>query len=305
MKKVGVGIGTGLKWIAIFGVAFIGLFIFLAVLVALFSGETTSGNTAHIKIRGVITSGGESFFGSDTASSEDIVSSIRKADANEAIKAILIDINSPGGSAVASEEITTAIATARKPVVALIRDLGASGAYWAASAADVIVASPLSITGSVGATASYLEFSELMKDYGIGYQRIVSGDRKDIGAPFRKLEEEEEELLQEMIELTGTYFAQSVKDNRDLSPEVVNEISSGRIYLGQQAKDLNLVDKLGNIDTAKAALRELTGVDKVTLVEYKVRRPFSILNLLSQQASIVGKSIGESLIPGSSRISLT
>jgi len=292
------------RWIIISCAVLCVAFLFLIIGISALNG-TGSGNTAHIKIRGVITSGGDSFFGSTTASAEDIVENIRKAEENPRIKAILLDINSPGGSAVASQEIATAIKNTKKPVIALIRDIGTSGAYWAASSSDIIVASPLSITGSVGATASYLEFSELMEIYGIGYERVVSGKFKDTGAPFRELREDEQALLQEIIELTGSYFAQSVKENRNLNDDVVTQISTGRIYTGQQAINLNLIDELGGIEKAKEIIMKTAGIESVSLVKYKQKTRFSIASLLSQQASIIGKSIGASLIPKETRVSLT
>ena len=293
------------KWIGI-TIASLGIgFVVLVLLISVFSGGNVSANTAHIKIRGVITSGGESsILGGGTTSSEETVENIRNAEENSRIKAILLDINSPGGSAVASEEIATAVKNAEKPVVAIIRDIGTSGAYWAASAADDIVASPLSITGSVGATASYLEFSGLMEKYGIGYQRLVSGELKDTGAPFRKLQENEERMLLGMIQLTGSYFAESVKENRQLTEAVVEEIASGRFYTGQQALVLGLVDELGGIDQAKELIKARAGLDDVKLIEYKVKKPFSIASLLAQQAAVIGKSIGSSLLPDTNAISL-
>lgn len=294
-----------LKWLAISVAAFGLMFLLVASAIAIISGGISSGNTAHIKIRGVITSGEDSLIGAETSSSEDVVASIEKAGEDKRIKAILLDINSPGGSAVASEEIASAIKNAEKPVVALIRDIGTSGAYWAASSADSIVASPLSITGSVGATASYLEFSGLMKKYGVGYERLVSGEFKDSGAPFRQLDEEERKMLQEMIESTGSYFVQSVRENRMLSEDAVKGISSAKIYSGTQAKELNLVDELGNIETAKEIVSELAGIESVKLVEYRTRKPLSIASLLSQQASLVGRSIGSSLIPSVNAVSLS
>ncbi len=293
------------KWLAISAAAFVLLFLLVASAIAIIGGGISSGNTAHIKIRGVITSGEDSLIGAETSSSDDIVAGIEKAEDDKRIKAILLDINSPGGSAVASEEIANAIKDAEKPVVALIRDIGTSGAYWAASGADSIVASPLSITGSVGATASYLEFSGLMKKYGVGYERLVSGEFKDSGAPFRQLDEEERKILQEIIESTGSYFAQSVRENRMLSEDAAKEISSARIYSGTQAKELKLVDELGNIETAKKKVKEIAGIESVKLVEYKTRKPLSVASLLSQQAALVGRSIGSSLIPSEKAISLS
>ncbi|MAG16274.1 signal peptide peptidase SppA [Candidatus Woesearchaeota archaeon] len=305
MKKGFVGKKRNIKWIVIVVIVLGFGFLFLMSSILALTGTSINGNTAHIKITGMITSESQSFLGTETASSQEIVSNLKKAEENTKIKAILIDINSPGGSAVASEEIATAIKSSEKPVVALIRDLGTSGAYWAASSSDSIIASPLSITGSVGATAAYLEFSELMKKYGVGYERLVSGEFKDAGAPFRKLSEEERELFQEIIELTGNYFAQSVKENRKLSDETVEAISSGRIYTGQQAKELNLIDEFGNIEKAKQTIKEMAEIDEIKLVEYKVKRPFNVASLLSQQSAIIGKNIGTSLLKKENDISLT
>lgn len=286
-------------------VVVLGALGFLAVLITAISGAGAAGNTAHIRIHGVISSGGDSMLGGSAVSSQFIAESIKKADKSQGVKAILLDINSPGGTAVASEEVAAAVKNAEKPVVALIRDIGTSGAYWAASSADVIVASPLSITGSVGATASYLEFSELMKKYGLGYERLVSGEYKDSGTPFRDLNEEEKELLQEMIGLTGEYFLQSVRENRNLTGGQAEEISSGRIYIGQQAKELNLIDELGGMDRAESVLKELAGIESVGLIEYREKKPFGISDLLVQHAAAIGTSIGNSLAPRTRAISLT
>lgn len=281
----------------------VGLAVML--IVSAIGGAGMSGNTAHIKIHGVILSGEESVFGTSTVSSQFIAKSIREADENPRVKAILLDINSPGGSAVASEEIAVAIKSAEKPVVALIRDIGASGAYWAASSADVIVASPLSVTGSVGATASYVEFSELMKKYGLGYERLVSGEYKDSGTPFRGLNENEKALLQEIIGLTGEYFLQSVVENRNLSSAQAEEISSGRIYLGSQAKKINLIDELGGMAKAENLLKERAGIENVGLIEYKQKSSFGISDLLAQHAAAIGASVASSFAPETRAIYLT
>ncbi|MBI2664867.1 signal peptide peptidase SppA [Candidatus Woesearchaeota archaeon] len=292
------------KW-WILGLAAAGiLFLMLITTISAFAGTSFGGNTAHIRINGVITNQGESFFGTETVSSEIIVANIKKAEQNSRIKAILLDINSPGGSAVASEEVATAIQQANKPVVALIRDIGTSGAYWAASSSDAIIASPLSITGSVGATATYLEFSGLMQKYGVGYERLVSGEYKDTGSPFRKLTEKEELLLQEMVKATGSYFAESVRKDRNLDFAVADEIATGRIYSGEQALKLGLVDELGNIATASEAIKKLTGVEEVRLVEYKTKKPLSLASFLSQQAAVLGRSIGANMF-SKGTISLT
>ena len=297
---------TGLlKWFLVPVVVLVSLGFFAILILLAIGGAGMGGNTAHIRIHGVISSGEGSLLGGSTISAQFIAESVRKADESPGVKAILLDINSPGGSAVASEEVAAAVRNAEKPVVALIRDIGTSGAYWAASSADVVVASPLSITGSVGATASYLEFSELMKKYGLGYERIVSGEHKDSGTPFRELSEEERELFGEIIGLTGEYFLQSVRESRNLSSEQADEISSGRIYIGQQAKELNLIDELGGMGKAESVLKEVAGLEKVSLIEYREKSSFGISDLLAQHAAAIGVAVGNSLAPKTRTISLT
>ena len=107
-----------------------------------------------------------------------------------------MEINSPGGSAVASDEIATAVKNAKKPVISLIREVGASGGYWVASASDYIIANRMSITGSIGVISSYLEFSGLMEKYGVGYERLVAGENKDLLTPYKKLEADQKALVQ-------------------------------------------------------------------------------------------------------------
>ena len=125
-------------------------------------GDHKHGNVALIRIRGpIMVDKSSDFISQSHASSENIIRLIDEADENPSIKAFIFDINSPGGSAVASDEIASRIKKLDKPTIALIREIGASGGYWIASSADVIVANKMSITGSIGVISSYLEFSGL------------------------------------------------------------------------------------------------------------------------------------------------
>ena len=261
----------------------------------IFGESEPSGNVALIKIRGVIASDSASG-GSSAAPADQIANNIKRAGTNPSIKAVLIDINSPGGSAVASEELARAIKDSKKPTVALIRDIGTSGAYWAASSSDAIVASPISITGSVGATASYIEFSGLFEKYGVGYERVVSGEFKDMGSPFKNLTKDEQRILDEMITLVGEYFTEKVKEDRNLTRASVEKIKSGRLFTGKQARDLGLVDELGGIAQAEKIIREKSGIERIEFAEYQVKKPFSITSLLSSAASAAGKSAAGSIV---------
>ena len=183
--------------IIVFSIISFFVFIFAVILIASDS-EPTTGNVAVIPIKGVIMIDSEdSLFATSVASSTDIVKLIEKAESDPSIEAIVFDINSPGGAPVASAEIARAIAEAEKPTVAVIREVGASGAYWAASAADHIIANEVSITGSIGVLASYLEYGDLLAEYNVSYTRFVSGEHKDMGSPYREMTNEEEEIYQQ------------------------------------------------------------------------------------------------------------
>ena len=187
------------------------LLIFLVLIfvgiASLFIGadvESLDGNVAIISIDGVILgSDGSDYLFESVASSDDIVELVEEADKNPSIKAIIFEINSPGGSPVASEEIANAILKTNKTTVAWIRDIGTSGAYWAASASEHVVASRASITGSIGVIGSYIEFPGLLERYNVTYRRLVAGKYKDIGSPYREMTSEEQAIFQKMIDELG------------------------------------------------------------------------------------------------------
>src|SRR3972149_2081793 len=181
--------------IALFVIGF-----FAAFIASIFSGtefETIGGNVAVIPIEGVIMGSDSSGLFEETVTSKDTIKLIEKAEKNPSIKAVLFEINSPGGSAVASEEIANAIRKINKTKAALIREVGASGGYWIASSTDYVVANRVSITGSIGVIASYLEFPGLLGEYNVTYRRLVAGKYKDIGSPFKEMTDEEQKLFQE------------------------------------------------------------------------------------------------------------
>ena len=238
---------------AIFVLLLLSMLGFIAVgILSLFVGvdiESLSGNVALIPIEGLIvgTEDSEFLFESITTS-PDTVELIEKAGKNPNIKAIVLEINSPGGSAVASEEIANAVKKTNKTTVAWIREVGASGAYWIASSADYIVANRASITGSIGVIASYLEFPGLLEKYNVTYQRLVSGKFKDIGSPYKEMTDEERAIFQQTLDEIRDYFVSEVAKNRNLNKKDVDKIANGLFYLGAQAKELGLVDELGGKD---------------------------------------------------------
>ena len=258
--------------------------------------ELLAGNVALIPVKGVITVDPASGWGESVASSTEIIEFIEKAGKNPKIKAIILDINSPGGSAVASEEIAVAVKKANKTTVALIREVGASGGYWVASAADQIVANRMSITGSIGVFSSYLEFSGLLRDYNVTYQRLVSGEYKDMGSPFKELTQDERNLLQNKLDRIHIYFINEVAANRGISPEQVETLSTGAFYLGIEAKELGLVDVLGGKQEAIDIVEKKLNIT-AELAKYEKRKTlFDVLGeVMNQRSFHLGRGIGSSM----------
>lgn len=260
---------------------------------------TAASSVAIIPVKGTIYSTSSTgFFATEAANSEDIVKMIEKAKKDPRIKAVVFEINSPGGSAVASDEIGTAIKELGKPTVAWIREYGASGGYWVASAADYIVANRMSMTGSIGVIGSFLEYPDLITRFNITYNRLVGGQYKDVGVPYRKLQPEEKDILQEKIDLIYDYFVEEVSNNRNISLEKTREMATGMVYLGSEAKDLGLVDELGGMKEVEGYLKKRLKLDKISFVSYEKKKTLlDVLMGVSNQFSFnLGRGFASSLI---------
>ena len=238
------------------------------------------GNVMLINIEGPIMSysADTGIFGSDVVSSSFVVKSLMEAQKDPNILAVVLSIDSPGGGAVASQEIVEALKSIDKPSIAVIRSLGASGAYWVASATDKIYSNPLSLIGSIGVTSSYLEFSGLLERYNITYERLVSAEHKDIGSPLRSLTDEERTMLMRQINLVHDFFVEDVASNRGVDKSVIQELATGNIYMGSEAVRNGLVDELGNINLVKEHLEEDLNT---TIVFRQVRRRSSIFDIMT------------------------
>jgi len=191
----------------------------------------------------------------DVASSQEIVSAIEAADDDENIKAILLEVDSSGGLPVAGEEIANALKASKKTTVAVIRQTGASAAYWAATGADYIFASRNSDVGSIGVTMSYLENTEK----GTKYIQLSSGKYKDAGNPDKPLTAEEKELFLRDIKVLHENFIEDVAKNRNISVEDIRSIADGSSVLGAKAKSLKLIDAIGSWPEAEIYLEQQIG----------------------------------------------
>ena len=201
-----------------------------------------------------------SIFPPKTGSASSCTRALRKAAKDEKIKAVLIRMNTPGGTVATSQEITEAVESVRaagKPVYVSMADLSASGGYYVAAAADKIFALPGSITGSIGVIMHLMNFKSLGEKVGIADVVIKSGPFKDIASPYRAMTDEERSILQAMIADSYDQFVTSVAKGRRMKVEDVKKLADGRIYTGRQAKKNGLVDELGGYDDALDALQEV------------------------------------------------
>jgi len=246
----------------------------MAVLVSL---ATTGGGmglgdaVAIVRVEGVILSGSPpvSPFGDGGAYSDQIVEHLERAQEDSSVKAIVLRVNSPGGSVVASDEIYQQMLKVEKPIVVSMGELAASGGYYISAPADVIMANPATLTGSIGVITQVPNLEELMEKIGVEVVVIKSGIHKDEGSPFREMTEEEKAIWQAIIDEAYGQFVTIVAEGKDLPEEKVREIADGRVYTGKQAMELGLVDELGNLPEAIDRAAELGGIEgEPRLVEY-------------------------------------
>jgi protease-4 len=209
---------------------------------------------------------------------------------NKNVKAIVLRINSPGGGVGPSQEIYQEVRkTSRvKKIVASMGAIAASGGYYVASAADHIMASPGSITGSIGVIMEFANFQELFKKIGVSAFVLKSGEYKDIGFPLRKMTPQEKALLQAFIDNVHQQFVAAVAQGRKISKEKIQAIADGRILSGEQAKVLGLLDSLGNFEDAIAMAANLGGIKGEPSVVYAKKRKFSLLQYLLGSSTWTG-----------------
>lgn len=197
----------------------------------------------------------------DVVASENIMSIISGAEYDDSIKGFIIEVDSPGGTPVAGEEVANSIKRSAKPVVVYVRQRGTSAAYWAASPADRIFASKNSDVGGIGVTMSYTSEAEKNKKEGIIYNQLSSGKYKDLGSPDKTLTQEERVLIERDLNIVHENFVQEVALNRKLPVEKVRIIADGSTFLGEQAKAFGLIDEIGGYFEARDYLSDVIGED--------------------------------------------
>lgn len=266
------------SFIIALGAVFLCSWLVLTVLLPLFPsvGEgqeifPSSGKIGVVEIKGVITS------------AESVISELTEFRKDRHIRAIILRIDSPGGAVGASQEIFTEVKRTNqlKPVVASMGSVAASGGYYAALGARKILASPGTLTGSIGVIVKFPNLTEIFDKIGYRAEVIKSGKLKDIGAMNRTMTAEERVLLQDIIDNVHRQFVTAVAEGRKLPREQVEKLADGRIFSGEQALKSGLIDQFGNFNDAVIEAGKLAGIknDSPTLV-YATAKDFSLLRLL-------------------------
>ncbi len=263
---------------------------------------------AVINIEGTIESGNDTrdslLSNASGVTSGSVMKQIREAAADDSVKALVLRIDSSGGSATAAEEIARELLRfkekAKKPIVATMGNTGASAAYWiAACASDKVYANSTTLTGSIGVYMPYMNTEELFKKIGITSDKIKSGPYKDILSNDRPMTPEEKVILQNIVDEIYDEFVDAVASGRHMDAGRVREIADGRVYTGRQAKNLGLVDELGDYYDALAAAGELASIkpdkDGLPPVKEKERlQPWEYL-LSAQLANVVKGELAQQL----------
>jgi protease-4 len=219
-------------------------------------------NVAEVAVEGQITRDGNSGLGRTPvgAAADEIVEQVERADADRAVDALLVKLNTPGGEIVPSEDIRLAAEQFDGPTVAYATDTCASGGYEIAAGCDELWARRGSIVGSIGVIGSQVTVAELADRLGVEYEQLTAGEYKDAGVPLRELDEDEREYLQGIVDDYYDQFVADVVEGRDLDADLVRD-TEARVYLGEEALDLGLVDELGTREDVTDRLEERLGTD--------------------------------------------
>ena len=274
---------------------FISAILLIAVLsfvVSLLSGKNNdeqvlaapTDRVAVVNIEGTIISGepGENIWGETAgASSGRLMREIREAAADSSVKALVLRIDSPGGSVTAAEEVGRELKRFKesgKPIITTMGNSAASAAYWLAAYSDTIYANPSTLTGSIGVYMPYMNTEELFKKIGIYTTKIKSGQYKDIMSSDRPMTLEEQQILQNMVNQMFEEFVAVIAEGRKMDVVQVKALADGRVYTGRQAQAVGLVDELGNYYDALEAAGKAIGVAGIPEIkETKKQKPWEMI----------------------------
>lgn len=218
----------------------------------------------------------------------DFIRQIKRYAKESSIPVIVLDIDSPGGGVAASQEMYEEIGKAKekgKKIVASMRSVAASGGYYIACAADTIVANPGTITGSIGVIFEFPVIEGLLKKVGVRFEVVKSGELKDVGSMWRDMSPQERKMIQDLINDTYDQFVDVIVKERELDRRKVLSLADGRVFTGRIAKELKLVDALGNLEDALKIAGEMGGIKgEPKVVKERPRRRVTIWDVLSRGA---------------------
>ncbi len=223
---------------------------------------------------------------------------LKKAEHDPLIRAVIIRINSPGGTVTASDIIYHEIKEFRRrkkiPIIASMMDMATSGGYYVAAAADKIMAHPTTVTGSIGVLAFRFNAKELMAKIGIQNETIISGNKKTLLYPFEPLSDEDRAILQSVTDNLHQCFKDVVvKARKELTAEEVDKLADGRVYDAKQALENKLIDSIGYIEDAIDLAKKEAGIDRARVIMY--HRPFGHKNNIYSQAGIAPAAGGNTI----------
>ncbi len=238
-------------------------------------GMSFSNEIGVIPIKGVI------------SDSEGIIDQLISFKEDRGIKGIILRIDSPGGNVGASQEIYREVLKTReeKTVIVSMGDVAASGGYYIAAAGEKIMANPGTMTGSIGVIMEFYQFRELAEKIGVRLEVIKSGEFKDSGSPYRELTEKERELLTNFVNDIQEQFVEAVAEGRNLPVEKVREIADGRILSGVMARELGLVDHLGNFQDSVDLIKSLVGIEDDVNLVFPEKPRIRIMDLFFQKSA--------------------
>lgn len=218
--------------------------------------------------------------------SRDLITDLTGFNRDKSIKAIILRVDSPGGSVGPSQEIYREVRRVAegKPIVASFGSVATSGGYYAAAGATRIVANPGTITGSIGVIMEFFRFKNLLDKIGVELEVLKTGEFKDIGSPHRDLTERDREVIGHLIGDIQEQFVTDVAAGRGIDLETVMQIADGRVFSGAKAKELGLVDALGNFQDAVDLAKELAGISGDPELVFPKRRDIGLFDLLAESA---------------------
>jgi len=263
-----------LFFMLIFSAIISGTVLFMSLLLTIGTSGTdfiSGDKVGVIEITGVV------------VESKDILQQIKQYREDESIKAVVLRINSPGGGVGPSQEIYREVrkTVKEKNVIASMGAVAASGGYYIASGTSGIIANPGTVTGSIGVIMGYTNFQEIFDKIGLKPVVVKSGQFKDMGSPVREMTKEEEKILTDFVNKIHMQFVKDVSEGRSMGIEKVKLLADGRIYTGEEAKTIGLVDRLGNLEDAVEWAGRLGGIEGEISTVYPKKKEMPLLEYLT------------------------